>query len=63
MGVTLMNLAEGDSIVAVARGGESSDDEGDADETGESIPSDDVESVAEVDVIVAAEAADPEATE
>ena len=63
MGVTLMNLAEGDSIVAVARGGESSDDEGDADDTGESIPSDDVESVAEVDVIVAAEAADPEATE
>jgi DNA gyrase subunit A len=63
MGVTLMNLAEGDSIVAVARGGESSDDEGDADDTGESIPSDDVESVAEFDVIVDAVAADPEAAD
>jgi len=29
MGVKLMNLAEGDAIVAVARGGESDDDEGD----------------------------------
>jgi DNA gyrase subunit A len=33
MGVTLMNLAEGDSIVAVARGGESSDDEDDLEAT------------------------------
>ncbi len=33
MGVTLMNLAEGDAVVAVARGGESEDDEED-DEAG-----------------------------
>ena len=32
MGVTLMNLAEGDSIVAVARGGESSEDDDESDD-------------------------------
>jgi DNA gyrase subunit A len=37
MGVTLMNLAEGDSIVAVARGGESSDDDDDLEGTEEAV--------------------------
>ncbi len=36
MGVTLMNLAEGDAIVAVARGAETDDDTDDADEDVES---------------------------
>ncbi len=48
MGVTLMNLAEGDSIVAVARGGESSDDD-ESDDTGTS----------ETDVVETVEAVDP----
>ena len=37
MGVTLMNLADGDTVVAVARGGESDADEED-DEAGEASP-------------------------
>ncbi len=67
MGVTLMNLAEGDSIVAVARGGESSDDDDADDADVADISEESAESVdggasaeqgAEVD-----EAADPGATE
>ena len=46
MGVTLMNLAEGDSIVAVARGGESSDDDEETDDTAS--PASDTPETAEV---------------
>ena len=42
MGVTLMNLTEGDAIVAVARAGESDEDE---DESGEEASAEDVSSV------------------
>ena len=46
MGVTLMNLAEGDSIVAVARGGESSEDDDESDDTAS--PASDTPETAEV---------------
>jgi DNA gyrase subunit A len=67
MGVTLMNLADGDSIVAVARGGESADDDEGDDDSTEADP--DVV-VGEADVATAtsvdgaeAELADPGTTE
>jgi DNA gyrase subunit A len=67
MGVTLMNLADGDSIVAVARGGESADDdEGDDDSTeadlGVVVGEADVATATSVDG-AEAELADPGTTE
>jgi DNA gyrase subunit A len=45
MGVTLMNLAEGDAIVAVARGAETDDDDADEDVESEVLEDQTVEAV------------------
>ena len=63
MGVTLMNLADGDTIVAVARGGEADDDEdGTDDEVSAEATSADTDVVAEaVEADASVDAADGEA--
>ena len=47
MGVTLMNLVEGDAIVAVARGAESDADDDDTAEADDTAPADAAEGAAE----------------